>query len=121
MDLTVIYSCGPEADFGDTVRKLKSNHAVVWYPEINKSICGVPVPVHPASQIQMMPLLKGRSIVTMSEHIILAFLCEIRQERMAPNDLLLFCAGRRIWVDSEGDLMNDWDGGFLHERAQLLF
>ncbi len=121
MGLTIIYSCGPAVDFGGVVDRLKGNETVVWFPEIDQSICGKPVPVHPAAQIKMLPSLTGRYIVTMSEHIILMFLKKIRNGRMRPNDLMLTCAGRHIRVDDEGDLIDEWDGHFFHERAQLLF
>ena len=46
---------------------------------------------------------------------------EVRNGRMEPDDLILSCAGRRVRVDDEGDLIDEWDGDFFHERAQLLF
>lgn len=117
MKTTRIYSCGPDA-------RLCANRVAwdnpVWFPEI--SVVGpYPIPVHPAAQIELVPSLVGKTIITMSEHIILAFLRMIADGDMDLSDFQLYCSGRRIRVDGDGELIDKWDGGFFCERAQLLF
>jgi len=92
----------------------------------------ITIPRHPSELLPMLPTLTGKTFVTVSEHLILMFLQEVRFAHMHPNELKLYCVdrtdfenphppGRRIWVDSEGDLIDDWPGGFFQERVGLLF
>jgi hypothetical protein len=80
----------------------------------------------------MLPELIGRTFVTVSEHLILMSLKEVRDGRIAPEGLRIYCVdqtdfksnrgylpGRRIRVDLEGDLVDDWPGGFFAECLEL--
>jgi predicted ATPase len=91
----------------------------------------ITIPRHPSELLTLLPELTGKTFVTVSEHLILMFLKEIRDGRLVPNDLRIYCVdstdfdhnhlpGRRIMVDAEGE-MDDWPGGFFRERAGLLF
>ena len=92
----------------------------MWFPEIRCQQGKSPTPVHPADQIRGAHRLIGKTVVTLSEYIILWFLREIREERMQPDELELYCDGKRMWVDTDGDFRG-WPGGFFRERAALLF
>ena len=89
------------------------------------------IPRHPSELLTMLHQLLGKTFVTVSEHLILMFLKEVRDGRMHPDELRIYCVdnsdfrhnhlpGRRIMVDEDGD-MDDWPGGFFRERAGLLF
>ena len=92
---------------------------LVWMPEVD--IRGNrPLPLHPAEQIAKAPSLIGKSIITLSEHIILWFLREICEGRMEPHELELYCDGERMDINEDGDFKG-WPGGFFRERAALLF
>jgi len=93
---------------------------VVWYPEVAFGGDRA-VPVHPDLLIEYAPRLVGLNVLTDSEYIILWFLQEIREERMDPSELELYCDLKRIRVDSDGELIDKWPGGFYRLRAKLLF
>jgi hypothetical protein len=89
-----------------------------WWPEIKQIEHGA-IPVHPREQIEMVTDMVGHRIVTMSEHIILAFQKLVRVGRMDPDSVLLYCGNTRIKIDEDGDLDN-WPGPFFNERLILL-
>jgi hypothetical protein len=91
-----------------------------WFPEIG-DLYERPCPIHPAEQIENAHRLVGTTFITLSEHIILWFLREITEGRMEPEDVELHCDGQRIRIDAEGELIDEWPGGFFRERAALLF
>lgn len=92
----------------------------VWFPEI--AYGGYqPLPKTPREIIGEAHTYVGKCIFTMSEYIILWFLQEIREKRMTPEEVQLFCDGQRIRIDSDGELIDEWPGGFFSERAKLLF
>jgi hypothetical protein len=64
--------------------------------------------------------MTGSTIVTMSDIVILMFLKEVRDGRMEPGDLELYCNGFKVPVDSEGDV-SWWQDGFFVTRSKLLF
>lgn len=118
--LTQIFSCSAEGK-GYTIDDMDYLN-LVWFPEIKYTHGGAaPMPVHPVEQIKAAYCLIGKTIITLSEHIILWFLREVREGRMALNDVELFCDGQRIRIDSDGKLVDKWPGGFFRERANLLF
>jgi hypothetical protein len=99
----------------------------ITYPGHSES-----APRHPSELITMLPELIGRTFVTVSEHLILMFLKEVRDGRIDPTELLIYYVdrmdfehnhlpGRRIRVTRGGNLVDDWPGGFFRERAELLF
>jgi hypothetical protein len=95
---------------------------LVWFPEIRYTHGGAaPTPVHPADQIAAANRLIGKMVVTLSEYIILWFLKEIRCGRMKPEEVELYCNGKRIRIDRDGELIDKWPGGFFRERSTLLF
>jgi hypothetical protein len=57
----------------------------------------------------------------MNEYIILWFLRKIGTGRMMLEDVELYCDGKRIHLDVEGELIDRWPGGFFRERGELLF
>lgn len=92
----------------------------------------ITIPRHPSELLTLLDELTGKTFVTVSEHLILMFLQEVQNEHIDPTELELYCVdrtdtlhnhlpGRRIRVDREGDLIDDWPGGFFRERAGLLF
>jgi hypothetical protein len=89
------------------------------------------VPRHPAEQVRMFHELYGKTFVTVSEHLILLFQKAVRDERIHPTELAIYCVerrdydhkhppGRRMRVCSEGDFIDDWPGGLFTERLELL-
>jgi hypothetical protein len=94
---------------------------LVWFPEIKYEHGRPPKPVHPVDQIELCPNLVGKNIITLSEYIILWFLQEIREGRMTPGDMELYCDGNLIRIDDEGELIDGWPGGVLGMRWSLLF
>jgi len=117
---TRIFSRSRDATKGYTINDLDYVR-LVWFPEIKYKHGGAPTPVHPADQIAFCPELIGKSVVTLSEYIILWFLQEIREGRMEPHEVELYCDGQRIRIDETGELIDKWPGGFYRERAALLF
>jgi hypothetical protein len=92
----------------------------VWYPEVGMR-GNRPVPVHPRKQLEDAHKLVGRTVMTNSEYIILWFLREIGEGRLDPSGVVLSCDGQLIRIDSDGELIDRWPGGFYRERAALLF
>ena len=86
-----------------------------WFPELGK-LYGRPCPIHLAEQIKNAHRLVGTTFITLSEHIILWFLREIAEGRMEPEDVELRCDGKRIRIDAEGELIDEWPGGFFREQ-----
>lgn len=100
----------------------KYYHDSIQFPEIKDGKRKhVTTPVHPADQVRMCPELVGKTIVTLSEYIILWFLQEIREGHMESGEVELYCDGQRIRIDETGELIDRWPGGFFRERAALLF
>lgn len=131
---TTIYSCG----CGLTSKELAvicQGQGWLMFPELtglDDSQNFITIPRHPSELLLLLSELTGKTFVTVSEHLILMFLQEVRNEHMRPNDLRLYCVdrsdfehnhppGRRIMVDTEGELIDSWPGGFFHERMGLLF
>lgn len=111
---TIIYSCGS----GMTSRELRTSveHRAIdaWFPEVCDGI-----PYHESELPAVALRLIGKTIVTVSEIIILTLLREIRAGRL--EHLELYCGDRRIAIDKQGDLIDPWDGGFFEESFNLRF
>ena len=119
--VTRIFSRSADANKGYTIPGMDYS-TLVWFPEIIYKHGGAaPTPVHPKHQIKNAHRLVGKTVVTLSEYIILWFLREIREGRMEPYELELHCDGQRIQVDRDGELIGRWPGGFYRDRADLLF
>ncbi len=128
---TSIYSCG----CGLTSKELTQicqKRGWIMFPELVGVGGPHVVPRHPSELLLLLPELTGETFVTVSEHLILMFLQEVRFGHISQNELKLYCVdrtdlenphppGRRIMVDTEGDLIDDWSGGFFQERVGLLF
>jgi len=89
------------------------------FPEIDYGRRGGPVARHPARLLELVPQMIGRQIITMSEHIVLAFQQMVRDGTLSRDELELYCAERRILLDLDGDIIY-WPGGFFDERLGLL-
>ena len=119
--VTRIFSRGQYADKGYTIDAFDYSN-LVWFPEIEYKIAGAaPTPLHPVEQIELCPKMVGKTVVTLSEHIILWFLREIGLGNLVPEDVELYCDGHRIRIDETGELIDRWPGGFFRERGDLLF
>jgi len=134
MCLTTIYSCGKEL----TARQLAiicQGRGWLMFPEmydLDPDDGLISIPRHPSELLPLLDELAGKTFVTVSEHLILMFLKEVRHQNIDPTELAIYCVdqtdfdnphppGRRIRVDLDGDLIDDWPGGFFHERGELLF
>ena len=115
---TRIFSRSRNADEGYAIDAVDYSN-LVWFPEIDVKFS--PTPLHPVEQIELCPKMVGKDIVTLSEYIILWFLCEVREWRMEPHEVELYCDGHRIRIDMDGELIDRWPGGFFRERGALLF
>jgi hypothetical protein len=117
---TVIYTCGPDRRFNEWVGEHQPMclDEALWFPEIEHIEHGA-IPVHPHELIKLVPGMVGERIVTMSEHIILAFQKLVRVGLIDPDDLYLYCGNTIVEVDEDGDLAN-WPGPFFNERLSLL-
>lgn len=116
---TRIYSCGKDTTSLELVDSI-ATHRDVWFPEL-RYVDNLVIPLHEHEQLALLPDMIGKSIVTVSETIILMFLREVRQGRMESNDLELWCNGRRIEVAEDGSLLDHWDGGFFETGFDLRF
>ena len=90
-----------------------------FFPEIDYGCRGGPIARHPARIIELVPDMIGRTIITMSEHIILAFQQLVRDDKLGFEDLHLYCGDMRIYLHVDGDLAC-WPKGFFQERLELL-
>ncbi len=119
---TQIYSCGSDSTSLELVNSI-TTHRDVWFPEIVHVPGSVrsTLPLHEGEQLALLSTLTGKSIVTVSETIILMFLREVRQGRMFADDLELYCMGRRIEVGISGDMLDPWDWGFFETGFNLRF
>ena len=90
-----------------------------FFPEIDYGCCGGPVARHPARIVELVPEMIGKTIITMSEHIILAFQQLVRDKSIEWCELELYCGNMQVYFDSDGDL-EYWPGGFFNERLELL-
>ena len=88
-----------------------------FFPEIDYGCRGGPIARHPARIIDLVPDMIGRTIITMSEHIVLAFQQLVQQKRI--EYLKLFCGDMRVYHGDDGDL-EYWPNGFFNERLGLL-
>jgi hypothetical protein len=90
-----------------------------FFPEIDYGCRGGPIARHPARIVELAPEMVGKTIVTMSEHIVLAFQQMLRRMELDWRDLELYCGNMQIKMDTDGD-MEYWPGGFFTERLELL-
>ncbi len=117
---TVIYTCNSDMVFNTWVkehRPMRLDEAF-WFPEIERIEDGA-IPRHPHELIKMVPDMIGERIITISEHIILAFQKLVRIGLVDPDDLYLYCGNTPVEVNEDGDLVN-WPGPFFNERLALL-
>ncbi|MHC4298015.1 MAG: hypothetical protein ACYS7Y_11990 [Planctomycetota bacterium] len=121
MNKTIIYSCGK----GMTSRELletTKGRIDAWFPELcDVDYDEIPMPRTEDEQLGLCTHLRGKTFVTVSEIIILTFLRKIRLGDMRTDELELYCAGRRIEVDVQGDMLDHWDGGFFEAGFNLRF
>lgn len=99
--------------------RLRACDDVWFFPEIDYGCRGGPIARHPKKIIEIVPNMIGRSIITMSEHIILAFQQLVRQRKIEWAALELYCGDMRVYHGDDGDL-EYWPNGFFRERLELL-
>jgi hypothetical protein len=90
-----------------------------WFPEIDYGHRGQPVARHPARVVELTQEMIGKTVVTMSEHIVLAFQKFLRDGVVDWRDLDIYVGNCHIKMDTDGDL-EYWPGGFFDERLALL-
>jgi hypothetical protein len=113
---TIIHTCSDDM----APQQLSDDHPWwtigAWWPEIEEGI-----PVTEEAQVEVALNLVGKTIITVSPIIILTMLREVRVGRMDCTDLNIYCNGKIQAVDTEGELINPWPGGFSRTRSHLLF
>ncbi len=128
---TTIYSCGKELTSRE-LTKICQRRGWDMFPELVGSGGPFVIPRHPSELLMMLPELLDTTFVTVSEHLILMFLEHVRDGFISPDELKLYCVdqsdldnphppGRRIRVDLDGELIDDWPGGFFQERLGYCF
>lgn len=63
----------------------------------------------------------GKTILTVSETIILAILREVRLGRLPATDVELYCNGQRVEISPDGQIIDPWAGGFFETGFHLRF
>lgn len=119
MNKTRIYSCGDsmtslelanmwsDADMTDDDTMID-----VWFPETRFSGHWGDIPLTNPEILKLLPNLIGKSIVTVSEIVILMLMREIRLGRL--DDVELWCGDTRMDISKRGELISHWDGtGFF--------
>jgi hypothetical protein len=118
MSKTIIYSCGKCVTSKELVSI--SPEVEMYFPEIGWDRRG-PIPLTQEEQVALLPDLIGKTIVTVSETIILVILREIRKCRIHAADVELYCNGQRVEISADGQLIDPWAGGFFETGFQLRF
>lgn len=127
-ELTRIYSCGDSMTMEQLIEMVNDDHVNgpeyaiidVWFPETMFS-AGWNIPLTDREILAKLPQLIGKTIVTVSEIIILMMQREIRKGRMQADKLELWCGDRRIHIGINGEMIDMWDGGFFEMGFNLRF
>lgn len=119
---TVIYSCGGDMTSEELMVMVDSYEDVIvdrWFPECG-FVGGMDIPLTDHEIISLIPGLRRKTIVTVSETVIVMFQREVRLGRMEAADLELWCGDKRMELDHHGEMMDDdWEGGFFEEVFNL--
>jgi hypothetical protein len=116
---TIIYSCGK----GMTSKQLLESTYVeidVYFPELAGCITDL-LPLTQQEQVELLPALIGRTIITVSETIILVILREIRERHIHASDVELYCNGQWVEISPDGQMIDPWAGGFFETGFDLRF
>jgi hypothetical protein len=117
MKKTIIYSCGQCVTAKELVEISPS--VEIYFPEIGWD--KGPYPLTQQEQVELLPALIGKTIVTVSETIILTILREVRKCRIHASDVELYCNGQRVEISPDGQLIDPWAGGFFETGYNLRF
>lgn len=121
MTKTRIYSCGDSMttmDLCDMWSDDNQNNDVeidVWFPETRFAGYYGDVPLTNPEILKLIPELTGKSIVTLSETVILMFLREVRLGR--EPGLELWCGGDQMSISKNGEIIDYWDGPGMFETG----
>jgi hypothetical protein len=120
MSKTIIYSCGK----GMTSKQLLETtddtaNVDMFFPELGRGADVVPLTEQ--EQVEMLPELIGKKIITVSETIILVILREVRQGRLPATEVELYCNGQRVEFSPDGQMIDPWAGGFFETGFNLRF
>lgn len=132
MNKTRIYSCGDSmtslelanmwSDDDMTDDDMTDDNIMidVWFPETRFSGHWGDIPLTNPEILKLLPDLIGKSIVTVSEIVILMFLREVRLGQL--DDVELWCGDTRMDISKRGELIDYWDGtGFFETGFNLRF
>ena len=120
MPKTIIYSCGK----GMTSKELlettdETVNLDLFFPELGWG--AYVAPLTQQEQVELLPDLLGKTIITVSETIILVILREIRKCRIHATDVELYCNGQRVEISPDGQIIDLWAGGFFETGFHLRF
>jgi len=115
---TIIYSCGQ----GMTSKELMSISPEydLLFPEVAWNVLHGR-PRTQQEQVELLPALIGKTIITVSETIILVILREVRKCRIHATDVELYCNGQRVEISPDGQMIDPWAGGFFETGFHLRF
>lgn len=122
MNKTHIYSCGDSMTSLELTNMWSDDTDMidVWFPETRFAGNWGDIPLTNPEILKLLPNLIGKSIVTVSEIVILMLMREIRLGRL--DDVELWCGDTRMDISKRGELISHWDGtGFFHTGFNLRF
>ncbi len=79
------------------------------------------IPLTGQEIITKLHQLKGKTIITHSELVIVMFLRQIRVCSMEANELELWCGDNLIELAKNGDMLDPWPGGFFEDGFHQRF
>ncbi len=123
MGLTTIYSCGNTMTSKELMLMVEAiDDAIidVWYPELG-FVNGMDIPLTGREIIAKKAQLKGKTIITHSELVIVMFLREIRVCNMKANELELWCGDNLVELAMNGEMLDPWADGFFEDGFNLRF
>ncbi len=123
--LTQIFSCGDSmttAQLVDMWHDGNQDDVFIeeWFPETRFAGNSGDIPLTNPEILKLLPKLTGKSIVTVSEIVILMFLREVRMGRI--TDLELWCGDTKMDISVRDEIIDWWDGmGFFETGFHLRF
>ncbi len=120
---TVIYSCGGDMTSKELLLMIENDDDIIvdsWFPECGFAN-GMDIPLTNREIITKLPELKGTTMVTVSDIIIVMFQRAVRVGSIQSCELEIWCGRHRIKISTLGEMIDSWEGGFFEEGFNLRF